>query len=487
MSLTKKVAFNTIIQIIAKVITTITSLFLIAALTRYLGVSGFGQYTTIFAYLSFFGVLADFGFFWILVREISNPENDIDYVTSNILTLRTIVGIIVFGASFIVSLAISQYKGLEAGIGIAALSMLFLALNSTYVGVFQNKLRMDKAAITDVLGRFIILGLTLYLIRYGFGLSAILWAYALGNLVNLLASAFLGRVYVKFKPIFDLKYWKKIFFETWPMAVVLILNLIYFRVDTFMLSIMKTSTDVGIYGPPYKVLEMLSLIPTMFMGNVFPIISRYIYAKDERLSSALQKAFDFLLITAMPSLIIIIAIAKPIIQIVAGEEFVVAQTISPIFGQSATSVLSLQILVVAVAFSFLSIMFNYLVIALGKQIKLIWPNLFFAVFNVTLNFLLIPKYSYIGAAVTTVLTEFLILIVTWQIVKRLVYLKLSLKTIYKVLISGLFMTLIFVFGSIFNLNWIIITVASMIVYASSLWLLKAIDKEMLMTILKKGE
>ena len=61
MSLTRGVAYNTTIQIVGKVITTIISLFIVAALTRYLGVAGFGQYTTIFAYTGFFGVLAVLG------------------------------------------------------------------------------------------------------------------------------------------------------------------------------------------------------------------------------------------------------------------------------------------------------------------------------------------------------------------------------------------------------------------------------------------
>ena len=50
MSLTSRVAYNTIIQIIGKVLTTLISLVLIVALARYLGVWGFGQYTIIFAF-----------------------------------------------------------------------------------------------------------------------------------------------------------------------------------------------------------------------------------------------------------------------------------------------------------------------------------------------------------------------------------------------------------------------------------------------------
>lgn len=486
MSLTRKVAFNTIVQIVGKGATTIISLFLVAALTRYLGVAGYGEYTTIFAYLSFFAVLADFGFFWILVREIANPETDINKATSNVLTIRTLVGILVFGVAYIVSFFIPQYAMLRTGVGIAAFSMLFLALNSTYVGVFQNKLRMDKATITDVVGRIIILFSTLYFIKTGYGLNFILWAYALGNVINLLLSAWLGKIYVNIRPAFDLSYWKQIFIQTWPMAVVLILGLIYFRIDTLMLSLMKSTTDVGIYGPPYKVLEMLMLLPSMFMGNVFPIISLYIHTKDNRLSGAIQKSFDFLLIMAVPVTLIIIFAAEPIIRIVAGSEFVTAQTINSIFGLPATSVLALQILIVAVGFSFISHIFNYLVIALGKQSKLIWPNVMLVIFNIGLNLYLIPHYSYIGAAIATVLTEVLVLTFTWLIVRKNVELNLDFTIIWKVCLAGLGMLVGLLILTPY-INWIAFSVVASAVYVVILYLTGAINKDMFLSIIKRKE
>jgi len=486
MSLTRKIAYNTVIQIVGKTITTVLSLFLVAALTRYLGVSGYGEYTTIFAYLAFFGVLADFGFFWILVREISNPKTDIDHATSNILTLRTVLGIVVYGAAYIISYLIPQYSALRAGIGIAAFSTLFLALNSTYVAVFQNKLRMDKAALTDVIGRAIILSLTLYLIHISSSLSLILWAYAVGNIVNLSASGWLGREYVKIRPAFDFGYWKEIFIQTLPMAVVLVLGLVYFRVDTFMLSLMRSSTDVGIYGPPYKVLEMILLLPAMFMGNVFPVVTRYIYTADERVHAALQKSFEFLLLLAVPVALIIIYDASPIIKIVAGYAFVVAHTIPPVFGVPATSVLALQILIVAACFSFISIIFGNLVMALGKQAKLIWPNVIFVFFNIGSNLIAIKYYSYIGAAATTVLTEFLVLVFTWWVASRYFTLKLNLKIVWKVVLAGLVMGLAYHFGYNY-INWILLTVIASTLYLIVLWLTGGIDVGMVKIIISKTE
>jgi len=482
MSLTSKVAYNTAVQIVGKVITTLVSLVLVGALTRYLGVAGYGQYTTIFAYLAFFGVLADFGLFWIFVREIAKPNVDFKKATSNILTLRIVIGIVVYGLATIIALFIPQYAHFHSGIAIIAIASLFLALNSTYVGIFQNKLRMDKAVITDIVGRVIILFITLYLIKLNHGLNSILWAYAVGNVVNFALSAYLGRVYVKWRPAFDLTYWKIILKNALPMAIVIILGMLFFKIDTLMLSLMKSSTDVGIYGPPYKILEILILLPAMFMGNIFPIVTRYIYDGDVRLQNALQKSFDFLMILAWPIMIGLIFQATRVIRLVAGSDFVVAHTIPPIWGHAATSALALQILAVAVALSFISHLFGYLVIALGKQEKMIMPYTILVIFNVILNFLLIPRYSYIGAAFTTVLTEVLGLIFAWFVARKYVNLKFNLKIVWQVLFATAFLGIfLYIIGDKFNL--ILLIISSFVVYTVALYAIGGLSLEMLLSLM----
>ena len=484
MGLTRKVAFNTAAQFVGKIATTLLSLILVAALTRYLGVSGFGQYTTIFAYMSLFAVLADFGFFWIFVREIAKPNIDLNKTASNILTMRFFAGLSVFFIGAVLSLIIPQYQEIRTGIFIAALANLFLTLNSTFIGIFQNKLRMDKAVYTDIIGRVVILVVSLLLIKSNMGLNTILWAYALGNLLNLIASALLGRKYFTFRPQFDFRYWAKIWWEILPMGIVLVLNLIYFRIDTLMLSLLKGPADVGIYGPPYKILEILIYFPSMFVGNIFPIIAGFIYSKDPRLESTLQKALDFLFLSAVPLVVSFIFLSPLAIKWVAGQEFVHASTINPIFNLPATSVTALQILMVAVGFSFISHLFNYLIIALGKQIKLILPNLILVIVNIVLNLILIPRFSYLGAAFTTVLTEALVLLFAWWVAKRYLDFNLQYKNFIRVSLTGLAMI-----GAIFFLQLILPVLLSVvlgvIIYLGLLYLIGGIRKELVLAIFEK--
>jgi len=84
MQLKKKIAFNTIIQIISKFITTVISLISIGIITRYLGSSGFGEYTTVITFLSFFGIIADLGLTLVTVQMISQPDVDEEKIIGNL-------------------------------------------------------------------------------------------------------------------------------------------------------------------------------------------------------------------------------------------------------------------------------------------------------------------------------------------------------------------------------------------------------------------
>ena len=420
MSLTRTVALNTIVQLIGRVITTASSLVVVGALTRYLGVAGYGQYTTIFAYVAFLAVLADSGFFWIMLRELSRENVDASSIASNVLTLKFVLGLVFFALGSLVAFFIPQYAGvIRSGIAIVSFGWLWMSLNSTFVGVFQVRHRMDQAVITDIVGRLVTLTGVLWLIAHSGTLPQIMAAYVLGNIVNLAASLLLGRQFIRVRPQFDFVLWRKLFLKAWPMGIVIILGSIYFKIDTVMLSLMKSSVEVGIYGAPYKILEVLLTVPIMFLGNIFPTMTRYLEAKDDRLERIFQRALDTLLILALPIVIGTIILAKPILLFVAGGQYVTTSTIL-IFGQPATGVLALQILIVAVGIYFISNLFNYLLIADGRQRELIAPNILFVIVNVGANLIAIPKLSYIGTSLTTVLTEIVITIVLgWMVYRRL--------------------------------------------------------------------
>lgn len=436
MSLSKKVAYNVSFQALGKAINVVIGLTSVAIITRYLGVEGYGAYTTAFAYITVFSVLSDFGFFWIIVKRIAAGE-DTSRVIQKTLSLRLLLALAVFILALLLLVFTPYEPVVKLSILIIALSIIWSSQTSVYTALFQSKLKMDLATIAEILGRVLGLVLLLVVVNLSLGLLFVVGAAVFSTLLNYIFSFIFSLKYAKPGYLFDYSYWKLFVREAWPIGVVSILSLVYFKVDTIILSLLKGPLDVGIYGTPYKILEILVALPVMFIGSIFPALTSAFTQKNmERLKRLFQISFDTLAIGAIGVVAIILPLSRPITDFIAGAEFVRTSTVS-LWGVDMTSDIILQILIFAVSLSFINALFTNSIVVFGNQRKLILPYAVATVFNLASNFLLIPRYSYVAAAITTVITEVIIVVATYLIVNSSIYVGLSLKNLAKTLLCGI--------------------------------------------------
>jgi len=186
MSLSTKIAQNTIIQIISKVISTIVGVICIALMTRYLGKTGFGEYTTVITFLSFFAIIADLGLTLVTVQMISDPQADENKVLNNLFTFRLFSVLFFICLGPIIVLFFPYSQAIKIGILITSVSFIFPALNQTLVGLFQKKLTMDKVALAEIISRIITLVGIIFAAKYNLGLNMILWTLVISATINFL-------------------------------------------------------------------------------------------------------------------------------------------------------------------------------------------------------------------------------------------------------------------------------------------------------------
>jgi len=468
-SLTSQVALNTIVQSVSKASVVGMSIITISLLTRYLGQEGFGEYTTVMTYLGFFGIVVDMGVYLIVVRDLAKEETDARDLIGNVLGLRLLSGIVILGIAPVIAIFLFPYSMVvNIAIAIGAIGFLFIGLNQIISSVFHINLVMWKLMVGEVLGRFSILVLTYFFIYQQAGLWEFIAANAFGNVVLFFISYMFAKRYVKLFPKFDFAKWKEILKETLPLAAVVLLTRVYFNIDTIFLSIFRSQTEVGIYGLPYKILDILISFPAIFAGLVFPSLARAGMEKFDDLKRIYQKAFDFLVMMALPILGGLIMLARPIIELLGGSEF-------------GDSIIILQLLSVAVVFIFFSTLSNNLVIAVQLQKKLMIMALVSAVLNVSLNIWLIPKYSYFAAAGVTILTEFTVMVISawfvWKYIKILPNFRILPKAVLSVL--AMVITLYFVR----EWNVFMATAIGGVVYLGVLYFSGGFSREMIMNVL----
>ena len=196
---------------------------------------------------------------------------------------------------------------------IAASAYFFASGYSVLIGLFQKRLAMDKVAIGEFVGKVIQLAVVVLAVKSNFGFLAIVSSLLFNMLASFAIVYLFSRKYIIFSLSFDWQAWKKFLRESYPVGISAIIVFAYFKLDTILLSILKTNADVGIYNAAYKVVENVAFFPAMFVGLVMPIMSRYIFHEREKFEKVADKTFKVFLILAVPLVIGSVFFAKNII------------------------------------------------------------------------------------------------------------------------------------------------------------------------------
>lgn len=390
--LKKKIAQNFLISFGGRFVAGALGIVSVGFITRTIGSDGFGAYSTVFAFLYVFSVLADFGLHPLLTREIAKPDADETHIVSSVFSARVLLLIVFLAVGCGVAVFAPYTSAVRLGIVIAAFGFFFQSSATVLMGIFQKYLKTGIPAIADITARAIQFALVLYMYMTGGNFLYFLGIFALGSLVYFCIIYRWVHARIPFSLTFRVRQLQKIFKESWPMAVSSLLILVYFKGDTILLSLLKPVHDVGVYGVAYKILENIIFFPAMFVGLVMPLLSRYFMEDREMFRAVFQKTFDFLVIIALPLAAGGIYLASDIIRILAGAGF-------------EDAVAPLQMLLVAMVFIFFGSLFGSAVIAIHRQKTVMYVYGAAAVLNIAANLYFISRYSYMGASAVTAATE----------------------------------------------------------------------------------
>ncbi len=470
MSIPRKIAYNVIFSSSAKVLSTITALVGIGFITRYLGQDGFGRYATALAFLSLFGALGDWGIYQVTTLRISRPQSDEAKVVSNAMGLRIAVSLFIIIITPLIIFLLPYGKELKIALIFIAFSYVFSSFYQVLVGVFQKNLRMDFVTGSELVGKIIQVALIVLGVMKDWGFYFIIITLLINMIINFMFVFLMSKKFIRFKPAFDFVYWKDFLRQSIPIGLATLVTFIYFKADTILLSLMKPAEDVGVYGAAYKVIENISFFPAMIVGLTLPMFSYNVFKNREKFKNIVNKNFKVFLILVIPLVIGTFFLAEGIVTIIAGPEF-------------AASAIVLKIVIIASAFIFFGHLFTNILISANLQKKLFIVLFFCAIFNVTLNLILIPKFSYLATAGVSAATEFLVIILTGFIIHRnLKFIPSSDKIIW-VLLCGFIMAIFLWFTK--DLNFFIRLLVSPLVYFGGLVVFNVVSKTEILSLIKR--
>jgi len=389
-SLFSKIFQQTSWQVLGKIITSLSTFIILGLVARNYGKEGTGIFTLALTYLSMFYILADFGFNAHVLRRVESLESRVKGEWNKLLGTRILwsVLLVVLAVGMLPFWPFSTELFTKAVL-FGGLTIIASSVFTTANLIFQSKLRYDLSVLSSGFGTLVGLAVFVLLSVSESPIPFLVLAHFISWIFIALAAVFLIRkLILNVIPIFDMRYTLNLFKDSWPIAATLALNVIYFRADAFMIAYFKSMADAGVYNVAYSVFQSALVLPTFIMNSYYPMMLKTFKGVKFVVTGLLVLSFFGPLAT--------IFLAPGIIQILTGGNF-------------GGSVTSLQILSLGFPAFFVSSLLMWILVATGRYKSMFLIYTSGLILNLILNFVYIPKYSYIGASWTTVISEYFIL------------------------------------------------------------------------------
>jgi O-antigen/teichoic acid export membrane protein len=270
--------------------------------------------------------------------------------------------------------------------------------------VFRAHEVMVYEAAVNVARLSVMFAATWAVIRMGYGLPAILWVMLVCVTLALLAAV---AIYRKRFSGGSRRFERKTVSDFLRMAFVFGLGsglyTLYSKIDVVMLERMVGQESVGVYAAAYTLLENLEVISIVFTASFMPYIIRTLVTSKEQAFGDSRRSMSYLLLIGLPTALLFTVFAGPVVSLLYGTAY----------GKSA-AVLNVIIWAVPVKYAF-AILSIYL-IANDREVTGLYSGVLGVVLNVLLNLFLIPRFAQMGAAVATVVTESVMLVLQFVFV-----------------------------------------------------------------------
>lgn len=463
MNPTQKIVKNIFSLFIGNLVSAILTLILSIYIARFLGDVLFGRYSFVVTFVALFSYFLDLGYETLIIRDVAKDKSQASCYLNNIISMRTIISGLIFIIIFLLVTILDFPDNVKNLIYLFGFSQIITSLTNVFRVTFRAFEKMEYEAGINIFSNIIRCSLGLLVLFLGYGLIEISLVLLYSAIIEFVISFVIcEKKFVRTKSQFDLNFFKNTIKIALPIFAIGIFGLIYVKIDTIMLAFMVGEAVVGWYNAAYTLILGFSPIPHLFMMALLPFMS-YTYVKSrDSLRDVYEKSFKFLMVFGLPITAGIFLLADRFIILFYGQDFL-------------NSVNTLRILSWDILLKFLYLCTWFVLISADKQKNLAIIAGSGAFLNIMLNLFLIPNYSLVGAAIATIITEAVILLL-YLYLAYINNLKIPFKKIFlKPVLACIVMAFFTYYFSYLNIFLLIL--CSAIIYFSILLILKDFSKE----------
>ena len=462
MGTARRIYKNTAYLGIAEVVSRVLQFAVMLYAARLLSQQNFGKFSFALS-LSFMAViLADLGINTLLIREISRNKSLVSKYFINAFSIKIVLSIITF---FIIVAVLNALNYPEITRQIVYIIWLFTIL-STFTELFYSIFRAFEQMFYDAflkILRMSILAVTgIYVLFKGYGVIIFSYTFIFTEIIVItIASLIALKKFIKLDIRIDPVFIKSTLKKALPFGLAFIFGGIYFFIGSIMLSKMKGDVEVAIFSAAYNIALALIFIPTVYINAIYPVLSRYYKESKSGLRLLYERSFKYLYIAGVPISLGIFMLSDEIIGFLYGTRY-------------STSSIALRIISLYLFLKFINFLLGIVLSSIDKQNKRMLGQGITAGISILLNLWLIPLIGFVGAALSTLITEIFLFMIYYLFVSKSWYYYNFLGILPKPIIAAIAMSLFIGFTS---LNLIITIVASAAIYLAVLMVLRTLDKK----------
>ena len=415
----KKLGVNAFLNAFRSGLSIIFPLITYPYIFRILHADGIGKVNYSMSIVNYFTLLAGLGISTYATREgakIRKNQRDLGVFVNQVFTinvLSTCLAYILLTVCLMLIPALKPYREL--------IIILSTAIGFTTLGIdWINTIFEDYAYIA---ARSVVINLLSLIMLFVFVRDEKdVFVYAFLTVVTNASICILNWIYCR-KYVKIRLTWKINFIKHIKPTLILFANAvatnIYVNIGVTMLGWIKGDYAVGIYELAAKIYAVVKRLLASIYTVAIPRISFHIGRNDyEQVRKIYTGMFSWMTLLLFPASTGLLVLSEEVVLIMGGIEYIEA-------------VRTLQIMCVGLLGAIFGGLFGYcLLIPLGKENNIVRATMVSAVVNIVLNALLIPKFGANGAAISTVVSEFVVVIchlVTFKDINKYLDVKIWLR------------------------------------------------------------
>ncbi len=453
MNTVKRIFKNSGVLFIAQIINYVLAFFYTIYMAQYLEVAGFGIFTFGIAVTTIIGLAADLGLSILAVREISRDKSITSNYTGNLITIKLVLSFVTMGLIVLFVNLFNYPSQTVQVVYLLALWILFTSFAQPFYSVFQAYEKMEYQSVGTILTSILLFSGVFYGIFHNFTIGWFALIYWIVSALVLVYTLFIYMAKFPWPRLqVDWNFWKSKLALALPLSIASIFSIIAFRVDTILLSLFQGYDAIGWYNASVKIIEVLLFIPSVYSTAIFPVLSNFHVSSQESFRLIYVKSIKYMLIIGLPIAAGITILSGDIILFLYHSAF-------------SGSVAALQILIWTVPILFLTTSFGIILISMNKQVLAIKLTFIYMIFNIGINLVVIPQFSYLGASVVTVLTELVNFIMLFYYLSKFICKVPLQKFVWRPVLATVIMSL---FMISVHLNIVVQVLLAIIIYLALL-------------------